>query len=67
MTFRPKVLFDFTFIIKFLFNFNALISFLFGFKEGILKFFFVRVFGPIARELRDKNFLKIISLAPEVL
>lgn len=25
-----------------------------------------RVFGPIARELRDKNFLKIISLAPEV-
>lgn len=26
-----------------------------------------RVFGPIARELRDKGFLKIISLAPEVL
>jgi large subunit ribosomal protein L14 len=26
-----------------------------------------RVFGPIARELRDKNFGKIISLAPEVL
>nr|YP_009144912.1 ribosomal protein L14 [Euglenaria anabaena]AKJ83359.1 ribosomal protein L14 [Euglenaria anabaena] len=26
-----------------------------------------RIFGPIARELRDKNFLKIISLAPEVL
>ncbi len=25
-----------------------------------------RVFGPIARELRDKNYLKIISLAPEV-
>nr|YP_009312936.1 Ribosomal protein L14 [Helminthora furcellata]SCW21190.1 Ribosomal protein L14 [Helminthora furcellata]SCW24050.1 Ribosomal protein L14 [Helminthora furcellata] len=25
-----------------------------------------RVFGPIARELRDKNFPKIISLAPEV-
>jgi len=25
-----------------------------------------RVFGPIARELRAKNFLKIISLAPEV-
>ncbi|HMX47759.1 MAG TPA: uL14 family ribosomal protein, partial [Candidatus Obscuribacter sp.] len=24
-------------------------------------------FGPIARELRDKNFTKIISLAPEVL
>lgn len=26
-----------------------------------------RIFGPIARELRDKNYLKIISLAPEVL
>jgi large subunit ribosomal protein L14 len=26
-----------------------------------------RVFGPIARELRDRNFMKIISLAPEVL
>ena len=26
-----------------------------------------RVFGPIARELRDSNFTKIISLAPEVL
>ena len=26
-----------------------------------------RVFGPIARELRDKNFSKIISLAPEVI
>lgn len=26
-----------------------------------------RIFGPIARELRDKNFTKIISLAPEVL
>ncbi|MFA4043346.1 MAG: hypothetical protein HZRFUVUK_000111 [Candidatus Fervidibacterota bacterium] len=25
-----------------------------------------RVFGPVARELRDKQFLKIISLAPEV-
>jgi large subunit ribosomal protein L14 len=25
-----------------------------------------RIFGPVARELRDKNFLKIISLAPEV-
>nr|AIA21537.1 50S ribosomal protein L14 [Neopyropia fucicola] len=25
-----------------------------------------RVFGPIARELRDKNFSKIVSLAPEV-
>ena len=26
-----------------------------------------RVFGPIARELREKNFMKIISLAPEVI
>ena len=26
-----------------------------------------RIFGPIARELRDKGFMKIISLAPEVL
>jgi large subunit ribosomal protein L14 len=26
-----------------------------------------RVFGPIAREIRDKNFSKIVSLAPEVL
>jgi large subunit ribosomal protein L14 len=25
-----------------------------------------RVFGPVARELRDKKFLKIVSLAPEV-
>ena len=26
-----------------------------------------RIFGPVARELREKNFIKIISLAPEVL
>ena len=26
-----------------------------------------RVFGPVARELRDKRFMKIVSLAPEVL
>jgi len=26
-----------------------------------------RVFGPVARELRDNNFMKIVSLAPEVL
>ena len=26
-----------------------------------------RIFGPIARELRDRDFMKIISLAPEVL
>jgi len=26
-----------------------------------------RIFGPVARELRDKNFMKVISLAPEVI
>ena len=26
-----------------------------------------RVFGPVARELRDKDFMKVVSLAPEVL
>lgn len=26
-----------------------------------------RIFGPVARELRDKQFMKIISLAPEVI
>jgi large subunit ribosomal protein L14 len=26
-----------------------------------------RVFGPVARELREKKFLKIVSLAPEVI
>ncbi len=26
-----------------------------------------RIFGPIARELRDKSFMKVVSLAPEVL
>ena len=26
-----------------------------------------RVFGPVARELRDKRFMKIVSLAPEVI
>jgi large subunit ribosomal protein L14 len=25
-----------------------------------------RIFGPVARELRERNFMKIISLAPEV-
>jgi large subunit ribosomal protein L14 len=25
-----------------------------------------RIFGPVARELRDKGFMRIISLAPEV-
>ena len=26
-----------------------------------------RIFGPVARELRDKQFMRIVSLAPEVL
>jgi large subunit ribosomal protein L14 len=26
-----------------------------------------RVFGPVARELRDKKYMKIVSLAPEVI
>ncbi len=26
-----------------------------------------RIFGPVARELRDKEYMKIVSLAPEVL
>jgi large subunit ribosomal protein L14 len=26
-----------------------------------------RIFGPVARELRDKEFMKILSLAPEVI
>jgi large subunit ribosomal protein L14 len=26
-----------------------------------------RIFGPVARELRDRQFMKIVSLAPEVL
>ncbi|MDQ3812161.1 MAG: uL14 family ribosomal protein, partial [Chloroflexota bacterium] len=26
-----------------------------------------RIFGPVARELRERNYMKIISLAPEVL
>ncbi|NLL75515.1 MAG: 50S ribosomal protein L14, partial [Erysipelothrix sp.] len=26
-----------------------------------------RIFGPVARELREHNFMKIVSLAPEVL
>lgn len=26
-----------------------------------------RIFGPVARELREKNFMRIVSLAPEVL
>ena len=34
-------------------------------KEGIPRG--TRVFGPVARELREKNYMKIVSLAPEVL
>ena len=34
-------------------------------KSGELKG--TRIFGPVARELRDKDFMKIVSLAPEVL
>jgi len=26
-----------------------------------------RIFGPVARELRDRNYMRIVSLAPEVL
>jgi large subunit ribosomal protein L14 len=26
-----------------------------------------RIFGPVARELRDKQFMRLVSLAPEVL
>ena len=26
-----------------------------------------RIFGPVARELREKNYMKVVSLAPEVL
>jgi large subunit ribosomal protein L14 len=26
-----------------------------------------RIFGPVARELRDKRYMKIVSLAPEVI
>jgi large subunit ribosomal protein L14 len=26
-----------------------------------------RIFGPVARELRERNFMKIVSLAPEVI
>ena len=34
-------------------------------KEGIPRG--TRIFGPVARELREKNFMKIVSLAPEVI
>lgn len=53
-----------------IYNMIYVIDFLFcllSFYEMLFGPLLVRVFGPIARELRDKNFLKIISLAPEVL
>jgi hypothetical protein len=40
---------------------------LFCLSKNLFPILFSRVFGPIARELREKGFLKIISLAPEVL
>ena len=36
-------------------------------KPGALDPRGTRIFGPVARELRDRNFMKIVSLAPEVL
>ncbi|WGK68923.1 50S ribosomal protein L14 [Candidatus Haliotispira prima] len=35
--------------------------------DGNLNLVGKRIFGPVARELRDANFMKVISLAPEVL
>lgn len=35
--------------------------------DGLKQPIGTRIFGPIARELRDKDYMKIISLAPEVL
>ncbi|MBC7871779.1 MAG: 50S ribosomal protein L14 [Chitinophagaceae bacterium] len=35
--------------------------------EGLINPKGTRVFGPVARELRDKGFMKIVSLAPETL
>lgn len=39
----------------------------FTFIKTKINKYLLRVFGPIAKELREKNFTKIISLAPEVL
>jgi large subunit ribosomal protein L14 len=36
-------------------------------KKGVSDPLGTRIFGPVGRELRDKRFMKIISLAPEVL
>ena len=36
-------------------------------NEMIFMYFFFRIFGPVARELRKKKYMKIISLAPEVI
>lgn len=40
--------------------------FYFNFVVHCLVFYLFRIFGPISRELRDRGFLKIISLASEV-
>ncbi|MFH1888843.1 MAG: 50S ribosomal protein L14 [Candidatus Omnitrophota bacterium] len=44
------------------FNHNAIV-----FIDALKNPIGTRVFGPVARELREKNFTKIISLAPEVI
>ena len=36
-------------------------------KQGVLDPRGTRIFGPVARELRERQFMKIVSLAPEVL
>ena len=36
-------------------------------KGDVVKAVGTRIFGPVARELREKDFMKIVSLAPEVL
>jgi len=36
-------------------------------RSDVVRAVVMRIFGPIARELRDKEFSKIVSLAPEVL
>jgi hypothetical protein len=59
MIFLQKVHFEFIILINKSIELSFLVVFI---KDSLFK----RVFGPIARELRDKNFLKIISLAPEV-
>ena len=36
-------------------------------NTGAREILCTRIFGPVARELRDKKFMKIVSLAPEVI